>query len=148
MTATDVRPIHVPYPDTTARELRITADGCRLHIRPGAAEEWVSGTYQDPSGQRSPRFTDDGGRLQRSTQVAIAARASSVELVVPSSTPARITLAPMLSDLDVGDGFSRRNGDVYTTAAAATDRPLLTIDASVEVGRLKLRLRKEAPDHG
>jgi hypothetical protein len=57
MPTTDVSRIHVPYPDTAARELRITADGCHLHLQPGAGAEWVTGTYQDPSGQRSPTLT-------------------------------------------------------------------------------------------
>jgi hypothetical protein len=81
--------------------------------------------------------------LQRSTRVAISARASSVEIIVPSSTAARISSASLLSDLDVGDGFSTQEGAYWTPAAAATDRPLLTIDASVEVGQLKLRLSEE-----
>jgi hypothetical protein len=63
MPTTDVSPIHVPYPDTAARVLRITADGCQLHLRSGAGAEWVAGTYQDPSGQRSPTLTQDGGTL-------------------------------------------------------------------------------------
>jgi hypothetical protein len=261
MPTTDVSPIHVPYPDTTARELRITADACHLHLQPGAGAEWVTGTYQDPSGQRSPTLTQDGGTLtidharttrdglgelvagdprfdltlgaalpyaltiqaaaiqsdaelgglpltrltihqkagqsrlsfaqanpqtaevlqvsaegatleagnlananaaaislqgeaagyrldfggalQRSTQVAISTRASSVEITVPASIPARIASASLLTDLDVGDGFTRQDGAFWSPAAAAADGPLLAIDASVEVGQLKLRLRQE-----
>jgi hypothetical protein len=63
MPATDVSLIHVPYPEATARELRITVDACHIHLRPGAGAEWVSGTYQDPFGQRSPTLTQDGGTL-------------------------------------------------------------------------------------
>jgi hypothetical protein len=85
---------------------------------------------------------DFGGALQHSTQVEISTRASSVELIVPASTPARIASASLLGDLDVGDGFSSQDGVFWTPAATATDRPLLTIDASVEVGQLKLRLRE------
>jgi hypothetical protein len=36
MAGTDVRPIHVLSPDATDRELRITADACHIHLRPGA----------------------------------------------------------------------------------------------------------------
>lgn len=261
MAPTDVRTIHVPYPEATDRELRIIADACHIHLQPGAGEEWVSGTYQDPSGQRSPTLTQDGGTrtinharttrdltgelvagdpvfdlllgtgqpyaltiqaaaiqsdaelgglpitrlvinqkagrsrlnlgqanpqsadslqvssqgaafeawnlananaaaislkgdaasyrvdfggaLQRSTHVQISTRASSVEITVPSSTAARISSASLLSELDVGDGFSQQENAFWTPAAAAADRPLLTIDASVEVGQLKLRLREE-----
>jgi hypothetical protein len=262
MAATDVSPIHVPYPETTDRELKITADACQLHIHPGAGEAWVSGTYQDPSGQRSPKLTRDGGTLtidhhrttrdvigelvagdprfdlrlgtehpyaltiqaaaiqseaelgglpitrlairqragqsrfnfgeanpqpaevlqlssqgaavearnlananaaaislegeaanyrldfggalQRSVHVQISTRASSVELSVPPSTPARIASASLLSDLEVAEGFTSQEGAFWTPAAAAADRPLLTIDASVEVGQLKLRLIEDS----
>ena len=86
---------------------------------------------------------DFGGALQRSTHVQISTCASSVEITVPSSTAARISSASLLSELDVGDGFSQQENAFWTPAAAAADRPLLTIDASVEVGQLKLRLREE-----
>jgi hypothetical protein len=85
---------------------------------------------------------DFGGELRRSTQVAISTRASSVEITVPASTPARIASASLLTDLDVGDGFTSQDGVFWTPAAAAADGPLLTIDASVEVGQLTLRLRE------
>jgi hypothetical protein len=75
--------------------------------------------------------------------VEISTRASSVELIVPASTAARISSASLLSDLEVSDGFSQQEGAFWTPAAAAADRPLLTIDASVEVGQLKLRLNAE-----
>ena len=94
------------------------------------------------SGASSYRV-DFGGALQRSTHVQISTRASSVEITVPSSTAAGISSVSLLSELDVGDGFSQQEGAFWTPAAAAADRPLLTIDASVEVGQLKLRLREE-----
>ena len=59
MAATEVSPIHVPYPDAADREIRITAGACRLHLQPGHAAEWVSGSYHDPSGQRSPTLRLD-----------------------------------------------------------------------------------------
>ena len=62
-----VSPISVPYPQVTARELRISADACQLHLRPGAGTEWVADTYQDPSGQRSPTLTQDGGTSPSTT---------------------------------------------------------------------------------
>lgn len=63
MAPTDITPIHVPYPEAPDLELKIIADGCHIDIKPEAANDWVSGTYQDPSGQRSPRITQDGGTL-------------------------------------------------------------------------------------
>lgn len=88
---------------------------------------------------------DFGGALQRSTHVEISTRASSVELIVPSSTAARISSASLLSELEVGGGFSQQEGAFWTPAAAAADPPLLAIDASVEVGQLTLRLTEDQP---
>lgn len=95
-------------------------------------------------GEAASYRLDFGGALQRNTQVAISTRASSVEITVPASIPARIASASLLTDLEVGDGFSSQGGVFWTPAATATDRPLLTIDASVEVGQLKLRLSEES----
>ena len=55
----------------------------------------------------------------------------------------RIASAALLSDLDIGDGFSQQEGVFWIQAVATADRSLLTIDASVEVGRLKLRVQEE-----
>ena len=95
------------------------------------------------NGDAASYRVDFGGALQRSTQVEISTRASSVELVVPASTAARISSASLLSDLEVGGGFSQQEGAFWTPAAAAADRPLLAIDASVEVGQLMLRLTEK-----
>jgi hypothetical protein len=54
----DVTPVHVRYPDATDPRIRIVADGCQIRVRPGEGEEWVSGTYQDPSGQRSAKLDE------------------------------------------------------------------------------------------
>ena len=265
MAPTDITPIHVPYPEAPDLELKIIADGCYIDIKPEAANDWVSGTYQDPSGQRSPRITQDGGtltidhartttnvvgeltagtprfdlvlgtgqpyaltiqaaaiesyaelaglpitrlvinqragqsrisfgqanpqpaellhisaqgatietrnlananaaaisldgdatrylvdfggELQRNTHAAVSARASSMEITVPTSTAARISATSMLGDLDVGDGFRQQGGAFWTQTAASADHPLLTIDASVEAGQLKLRVQKDAASH-
>ena len=49
---------------------------------------------------------DFGGGLRRTIRVEISTRASAVELSVPASIPARIALASLPTDLDVGHGFS------------------------------------------
>jgi hypothetical protein len=61
---------------------------------------------------------DFGGELRRSIRVEISTRASAVELSVPASSPARIALASLLTDLDVGHGFSSQDGGFWTPAAA------------------------------
>lgn len=63
MAPTDLTAIHAPYPKALDLELKLIADGCHIDIKPGAADDWASGTYRDPSGQRSPRITQDDGAL-------------------------------------------------------------------------------------
>lgn len=123
-----------------AELLQLNSEGATVEAgnlaNANAAAIWLQGnaaTYR----------LDFGGALQRSTQVEISTRASSVEVMVPASTAARICSTSLLSDLEVGGGFIRQEGAFWTPAAAAADRPLLAIDASVEVGRLKLRLTEE-----
>ena len=94
------------------------------------------------NGDAASYRVDFGGACS-AEQVEISTRASSVEFIVPASTAARISSASLLSDLEVGGGFSQQEGAFWTPAAAAADRPLLAIDASVEVGQLMLRLTEK-----
>lgn len=64
MTDTNVNEIDVRYPTADDLHLRLSAGACRFNIRPGAGEAWVSGTYRDPSGRRSPRIEQDGGTIR------------------------------------------------------------------------------------
>ena len=58
---------------------------------------------------------DFGGTLLRSTHAALLVRASTVAITVPTSTAApRFPRQPMLSDLDVGDGFRQQDGAFWT----------------------------------
>lgn len=49
-TATLPTQIQVPYPPTTGKQLYITVGACRLRVRPGGGDAWVTGTYTDPTG--------------------------------------------------------------------------------------------------
>jgi hypothetical protein len=44
------QPIDIPFPETEAPRLKLTAAPARLQVSPGDAEPWVSGNYTDPSG--------------------------------------------------------------------------------------------------
>jgi hypothetical protein len=88
---------------------------------------------------------DFSGTLQRDTFVRIATGVSSVTIAVPDSTAARIRLESLLNHLDLGDGFTKREGAFCTPAAIAGKTPLLSIDTDIALGLLQLRLSALMP---
>jgi hypothetical protein len=82
---------------------------------------------------------DFGGALSRDADVKIEAGLSGVKIHVPASTAAKIVAETTLGSVDVGDGFTKREGAFWTEAGVAGDEPLLTIHAGVRLGSLQLR---------
>jgi hypothetical protein len=82
---------------------------------------------------------DFGGTLQRDCRAKLSAGVAAVEIHVPASVAAKITTHTSLGDLNVGDGFTTREGGFWTAAAISGSSPVLTIEASSAVGSLKLR---------
>jgi len=82
---------------------------------------------------------DFGGSLQRNAHVRVSTGMASVEIRVPSTTAARISTESVLGNLDIGDGFTKREGAFWTSASPAGTGPLLSIHASVALGSLSLR---------
>jgi hypothetical protein len=66
---------------------------------------------------------------------------SGVEIEIPASTAARIIAEPTLGSVDVGDGFTKREGAFLTEGALSGNVPVLTIRAGVRLGSLQLRAR-------
>lgn len=83
---------------------------------------------------------DFGGVLQRDTHVRVTAGLSSLHLDIPSSTAAIVACESFLGSVEVGDGFTRRDGVFWTAAALAGERPLLRITASITLGMVQVRL--------
>jgi hypothetical protein len=250
-------PIHVAYPSVDNLHLRIALGACRFTARPGEGEEWLTGTYTDPTDRRplriieeGPRVTiteaepsfeqipavfggvprydvefgkrrpfaltietgasdfeldlggvpltrllvrqgagkfelgfrvpnpesmelmeistgaagmelenlananfsemslsggaasyelDFGGALSQDAGVSIETGISGVVLTVPSSTAARVAAETTLGSVDVGDGFTKKEGVFSTEAALRGDGPVLSIRAGVRLGSLQLR---------
>ena len=250
-------PIHVAYPSLGDPHLRIALGACRFTARPGEGEEWVAGTYNDPTDRRPlrileeeagvtitetepsleripavfggvPRYDvefgkerpfaltietgasdfeldlggiplsrsmirqgagklelgfsvpnpepmelleissgaagielenlananfsemrlsggaasyelDFGGVLSRDAEVSIETGLSAVVVSVPSSTATRVVAETTLGSVDVGDGFTKREGAFLTEAALSGDGPALRIRAGVRLGSLQLR---------
>jgi hypothetical protein len=82
---------------------------------------------------------DFGGTLRKAMNVRATAAMSSVELIIPSSIPARITSQAIMGGVNVGDGYTRRDGAFLTQAALADLQPEVTIQVSLTMGGLTLR---------
>jgi hypothetical protein len=250
-------PIHITYPSESSPYLRIALGACRVVARPGEGEEWVAGTYSDPTDRRPLRIVEEeagvtiteaepsferiqavfggvpryelefgkgrpfaltietgasdfdldlggvplsrlmvrqgagkfelgfpqpnpepmelleissgaaaielenlananfsemrlsggaasyeldfGGALSRDAEVSIETGISGVVVSVPSTTAARVSAETTLGSVDVGDGFTKREGAFSTESALSGDGPVLRIRAGVRLGSLQLR---------
>ena len=82
---------------------------------------------------------DFGGVLSRDAEVSMETGLSRVVVSVPSSTAARLATETTLGSVDLGDGFTKREGAFLTEAALSGDGPVLGIRAGVRLGSLQLR---------
>ena len=86
---------------------------------------------------------DFSGVLQRDGHVRITAGMASVEVRVPASTAAKISAETVLGGLQVGDGFTKKEGSFWTPAALEGQTPVLTIDATISLGSLSIKTTHE-----
>jgi hypothetical protein len=82
---------------------------------------------------------DFSGALSRDARVSIETGLSGVEISVPASTAARILAETTLGSVDVGDGFTKREGAFLTEGALSGGAAVLEIRAGVRLGSLQLR---------
>jgi hypothetical protein len=102
--------VSVPFPPDGGRHLRISVGACRLRIRPGDSEEWVSGTYQDPTRQVPLRITREGGGVHLTQGVefrdppAFLAGVPTIDLALGTRQPYELTIESGASDniVDLG----------------------------------------------
>src|SRR5215210_9458885 len=52
-------PVQVAYPSVGDPHLRIALGACRFRARPGEGDEWVAGTYSDPTDRRPLRIDEE-----------------------------------------------------------------------------------------
>jgi hypothetical protein len=81
---------------------------------------------------------DFGGKLKRDAEVVIEAGLSGVEIAVPGTTAAKIVAETTVGSVDMGDGFTKREGAFLTQAAMVEKKPLLTIRTGVRMGALQI----------
>jgi len=82
---------------------------------------------------------DFGGALSRDAEVSIETGVSAVTVSVPVSTATRVAAETTLGSVDVGDGFTKKEGVFLTESALSGDGPVLKIRAGVRLGSLQLR---------
>lgn len=90
-------------------------------------------------GAASYRF-DFGGALQQNGHVRISTGVSSLELRIPASMAARITPESVLGGVDIGDGYTKKEGAFWTEAAVRGETPVLTVRTNVALGSLAIRV--------
>src|SRR5829696_315364 len=229
-------PVHVAYPAADDPHLRIALGACRFTASSGEGEEWISGTYHDPTDRRPLRISEEeagatiteaepsferipavfggvpryelefgkersfaltietgaskfeldfsypnpgrmelldvstgaaglelenlananfsemrlsggaasydldfSGTLSHDAEVSIETGLSAVTVSVPASTAARVAAEATLGRVDVGDGFTKKEGVFLTEPALSGDRHVLRIRAGVRLGSLQLR---------
>ena len=84
---------------------------------------------------------DFGGRLQRDAHVKITTGMSGVEVIIPATTAAKVSAETVMGGLNLGDGFTKKDGAYWTEAAIKGQTPLLTIEAAVSLGGLTLKTK-------
>jgi hypothetical protein len=82
---------------------------------------------------------DFGGSLQQDAHAWITAALSSVDIVVPATTAAKISTEFPMGHIELGKGYTAKEGAFWTAAAVEGRTPLLTISATVTLGALTLR---------
>src|SRR5918997_1760885 len=79
------------------------------------------------SGGAAAYELDFGGALARDAEVRIETGLSGVEVTVPSSTAARIVAETTLGSVEVGNGFTKREGAFLTDGTLRGEGPNLAI---------------------
>jgi hypothetical protein len=69
----------------------------------------------------------------------LVATPETLALLFPATTAAKVIAETTLGSVNVGDGFRKGEGAIWTEAGTAGAEPLLTIRAGVRLGALKLR---------
>jgi hypothetical protein len=124
-----------PNPEPMSK-LEINAGAGSLEIRMLANANFADLTL---AGGAASFICDFGGTLKRDAAAHLSTGMSTMDLLVPGATAARIITDSTLGHVDVADGFVTREGGYWTAAAAEGVTPVLSIRAAVALGMLNLR---------
>ena len=123
-----------PNPETMTR-MRLVAGAGVLE-----AENLANAGFEEllVEGGAAKLELDFGGQLVRRAAAKVTTGAAGVDITIPGETPATVTAKAVLGGVVIGDGLLASEGGHATKAALVGDSPLLTIDASVAVGSLRI----------
>lgn len=115
-------------------------------LKAGAVEMTISGLGNtnarkvEIDGGAASVTIDFGGALRRDMDAAIRTGMASTEIVVPKTTASRIRTKTTLSGVNVGDGFTVKDGAYSTLAFLGGQQPVLTIDLQAALGSVALKI--------
>jgi hypothetical protein len=104
-------PIQVAYPTVGDPQLRIALGACRFRARPGEGDEWVTGTYNDPTDRRPLRIVEEEAGITITEAEPSFERIQAVfggvpryELEFGKERPFALTIETGASDFDLDLG--------------------------------------------
>jgi hypothetical protein len=104
-------PIQVAYPSVGNPQLRIALGACRFRARPGEGDEWVTGTYNDPTDRRPLRIVEEEAGITITEAEPSFERIQAVfggvpryELEFGKERPFALTIETGASDFDLDLG--------------------------------------------
>ena len=116
--------------------LRIEAGATGLEMRNLANANFSDMTID--GGAAGYKF-DFGGTLTRDAHVRLTTGMSGVEINVPATTAVKIKADIVMGGLNIGDGFTKKEGAFWTEAAVRGQAPVLTIEANISLGGLTIK---------
>jgi hypothetical protein len=116
--------------------LEISAGGVTMDLRNLANANFAEMTV---SGGAAQYRVDFGGELRRDGEVKLNAGVASVDVRLPATAPARVRSESLLGALEVGDGFTTREGAYWNEGASAGRTPLLSVTVNSVLGAVTLR---------
>jgi hypothetical protein len=107
---TETARINIAYPEAAGLHLRIRVGACRLRIKPGDSEAWVTGSYQCPEGALPLKIDRSGGRVTVTQDYDVTGLGGLIryvprfDLALGGAKPYAITLESGASDQAVDLG--------------------------------------------
>jgi hypothetical protein len=149
-------PVNIPFPPTGPYHLRVRVGACRLRIRGGAQDAWVSGVYNDPSGALPCRVTHEDGVMTISQDITPAeltklfGNTPEFDLAFGAAQPYTLTIETGASEAIVDLGglpllrFSARQGAGKMTLDFSTPNPQAMEKLDIDAGAVDWTARNLA----
>jgi hypothetical protein len=116
--------------------LDVSAGGASVDVRSIANANLSDMVVSGGAGQYRLDF---GGTLRRDAEVRLNAGIASIELRLPASTAATVRTESILGSIDVGDGFTTRDGAYWNQAAGARATPVVRVRVNSVLGAVTVR---------